>query len=173
MSIQTVLRSLIASGLVLGSVSSAFAPAAFAATDNDTQSGQILPIETVNYTAAPTFTITPDSLMTDQGFGSVNVQSNANAGWTLAVASTNGSLLQHTTIAGAPGQIAYTLKVDGTTVNVGTAAAVVTAKDVSALTCAATGGCNYTVQGTIAAAASNGKPAGTYSDVLTFTLTNK
>jgi hypothetical protein len=168
MSIQTILRTLIASGVVVGAVA-ALSPVAFAATDNDTQSGSITAIETVNYTAGGSLTIVPNTAQNDTNFGSVNVQSNANGGWILAVASTNGSILKN----GAIADIAYTLKVDGAGVDVSTPATPITAKDVSVLTAAGTGGVNYPVLGTIAAADSNGKPAGTYSDTLTFTLTNK
>ncbi len=169
MSFQTIRRTVIASGIALGAVAAAFSPAAFAATDNDTQSGSIAPIESVNYTPAGVLTIVPNTLQADTNFGSVNVQSNANGGWTLEVASTNGSILQNGSIA----DIAYTLKVAGNTVDVSAAGTPDIAKDVSVLTAAATGGANYAVLGSIAAADSNGKPHGTYSDTLTFTLTNK
>lgn len=53
MSIQTVLRTLIASGFVVGAVTAAFSPAAFAASDNDTQQGTITAIENVNYVKVP------------------------------------------------------------------------------------------------------------------------
>jgi hypothetical protein len=169
MSYQTILRTLIASGIVVGAVA-ALSPAAFAATDNATQSGSITAIETVDYVAGPSLTIVPNTLQADQNFGSVQVQSNSNNGWTLAVASTNGSVLKN----GAIAAIAYTLKVDGAAVDVSTAATPVnTSLDPASLTAAAGTGNNYLVKGSIAAIDSNGKPAGTYSDTLTFTLTNK
>lgn len=114
----------------------------------------------------------PNTLQTDEDFGSVNVQSNDNAGWTLEVASTNGSYLENASVTPVA-QIPYSLKVGGTAVTVSTALAKATVKDVSVLTDAAAGGGDYAVKGTIAAADSNGRPAGTYQDTLTFTLTNK
>ncbi len=169
MSIKTILRTVIASGFVVGAVA-ALSPVAFAASSNGTQSGSITTIETVAYTAGPSLTIAPNTLQADQDFGSVQVQSNSNNGWTLAVASTNGSILKN----GAIASIAYTLKVDGTAVDVSTAATNVnTSLNPGSLTAAAGTGNNYLVKGSIAATDSNGKPAGTYSDTLTFTLTNK
>lgn len=170
MSIKTIRRTFIASSFVLGAVAAALSPAAFAATSNDTQSGSITAIENVTYAAGPSLTIVPNTAQNDQDFGSVQVQSNSNNGWTLAVASTNGSILKNGTIA----SIAYTLKVDGTAVDVSTATTPVnTSLNPTTLTAAAGTGNNYLVKGSIAAAASNGKAAGTYSDTLTFTLTNK
>lgn len=171
MSIKTILRNVIASGFVVGTFA-ALSPAAFAATSNDTQSGTVAPIGTVSYTAGPSLTITPNVDQTDTDFGSVNVQSNSNAGWTLEVASANGSMLKNTGVTPVA-TISYTLKVGGTSVDVSTAGTAVTAKDVSVLTDSADGGHDYAVQGTIAAAASDGRPSGTYEDTLTFTLTNK
>lgn len=169
MSIKAILRTIIASGLVVGAVA-ALSPAAFAVdTDGGNQSGEVPVIETVDYTPGGSLAIVPNTAQPDTNFGSVNVQSNANNGWTLAVASTNGSLLKN----GAIASIAYTLKVGGAAVNVSTPAAPVTALSPTVLTAAADPGVDYPVLGSIAAADSNGKPSGTYSDTLTFTLTNK
>jgi hypothetical protein len=171
MSIRNFFRTLTASGLVLSSAL-AFSPLAFAATDSSgNQQGEMQPIESIGYTPSAKFNLTPGVVMTDQDFGSVNVRSNSNTGWKLEVASTKGGLLEHATLTGTT--IAYTLKVAGTSVDVSTPAAKAEAKNVTALTCAATGGCNYTVLGSIAASASDGKPSGTYQDTLTFTLTNQ
>lgn len=170
MSIKNILRNVIASGFVVGAFA-ALSPAVFAATSSDTQSGTVAPIGTVSYTAGPSLTITPNAEQIDTNFGSVNVQSNSNAGWTLEVASANGGVLKNTAVATAT--IPYSLKVGGTSVDVSAAGVPDTAKDVSVLTNAAAGGGNYAVQGTIAAADSNGRPSGTYQDTLTFTLTNK
>jgi hypothetical protein len=169
MSIQTIRRAFIASGIALGAVAAVFSPAAFAATSAGEQAGSITSVETVLYTPAAVFTITPNLTMTDQSFGVVNVQSNSVTGWNLQVASTNGSTLNNGAIATIP----YTLTVGGATTNVGTAATPVTAQSFAVLTNAATGGGNYSVLGTIAALDTNGKPSGTYTDTLTFTLTNQ
>jgi hypothetical protein len=169
MTIQTIRRTFIASGIALGAVAAAFSPAAFAASNAGDQSGSITTIETVAYTPATVFTITPNATMTDQSFGSVNVQSNSNTGWKLEVASTNGSFLKNGAIATIP----YSLTVGGVSTNVSTAAAPVVAKNVAILTDAGSGGGNYPVLGTLTATDTNGKPAGTYVDTLTFTLTNQ
>lgn len=172
MSIKSILRTVIASGFVVGAFA-ALSPAAFAADNisGGDVTGNITAIQHTAYTAATTATtIVPNTDQSNLDFGSVNVQSNANNGWTLAVASANGSSLKN----GSIGTIAYALQVDGVPVTgLTTPAASVTAKDVSGLTASATGGANYAVTGAIAATASNGQPAGTYTDTLTFTLTNK
>lgn len=167
---QTARRILLASTLVLG-VSAGLAPSVLALDeDGSPQQGEVLPIEVVTYTPASKFDITADTAVSGQSFGTVNVHSNANGGWTLSVKSLTGGVLKHT--VDATKTITYSLKVDGTGVGVGTANSYAQAKAVTTLTCAATGGCDYPVTADITAAATNGKPAGTYEDTITFKLVN-
>ncbi len=167
---QTTRRVLLASTLLLGA-GFGFSSSALAAENGSAQQGEMPIIETVTYSPATKFNFTANTAMTGQSFGTVNVQSNANAGWTLSVKSLKGAKLEHKTLTGTT--IAYSLKVDGTGVDVSTADTYASAKDVSALTCAAAGGCDYNVTADITATESNGKPAGTYEDTITFKLVNK
>lgn len=167
---QTARRILLASTLVLG-VSANLTSGVLAAEDGGNQQGEVPIIETVDYVPASKFNFTPNTAMTGESFGTVNVQSNANGGWTLSVKSLKGANLENLTLTGTT--IAYSLKVDNVSVDVSTPDTYAVAKDVSALTCSAAGGCTYNVTADITAAASNGKPAGTYQDTITFKLINK
>jgi Rieske Fe-S protein len=169
MSYQTILRTLIASGIVVGAVA-ALSPAAFAVGDNGIQSGNIANIETVDYTAGGTVTITPNAAQTNQDFGSVNVKSNSPTGWDLTVGSLNTSKLLN---ADTDEEIAYTLQIGAFSGAAGTVASPVSVRNETTLTCAADTGCAIPVKGSIPATESNGKSAGIYSDTLTFTLTNQ
>lgn len=179
MSIKTILRTVIASGFVVGTVA-ALSPAAFA-VDNVSGggvSGGIAPIEKVTFTSGSAVTVDPVSGMTASVLGSVKVQSNDYDGWKLQVKSANGAKLID---AVSTAQIIYSLGVGSYTPNVSVAAT-----DVDVMTePTSTGGanprcaiadtaeCAYNVKGTITAGNAAGKPAGTYSDTLTFTLTNQ
>lgn len=163
-------RILAASALVLGA-SASFSPAVMAAENGAAQQGEMPVVETVGYTPAAKFNFTPGTAMTSQSFGTVNVRSNANGGWLLEVKTLEQEKLAHSTLAGV--SIAYSLKVDGVDIATTAANTYAQAKDTSTLTCAAVGGCDYNVTADIAVVDSNGKPAGTYQDTITFKLTNK
>lgn len=172
MSKFTVSRFLIASGLLLGT-SAVLAPVAIAATDNGVVSGTVDAINNVTYTPPAGFTLNPTTGNTDQSFGSVVIQDNSNAGWTLTVDSANSSNLNHATY----GNIAYTgLEANGpgvTNLALDVSSAAATIRDVSALTCADAAGCTYTLTADIASGAIDSMAAGVYTDTLTFTLTSK
>lgn len=171
-------RALLASGLAIGTALS-FSPIARADSANGNVGGTVAPINNVDYTAPSTATLNPSAGNTNQSFGSVFVQNNDNDGWTLTVASGNSGKL-HDAVSGT--DIAYTgltatatsgdLNTAPVSLSVGSGNAV-NMYSPSALTCAASSGCNISLDADIASEAVDGMAAGTYSDTLTFNLTNK
>ena len=164
-------RTLAASILLIGA-SIWVAPIAKAASDNDTVSGEVAAINSVDYTAPGQFTLDPTNGNTDESFGSVTIQNNDNDGWTLTVTSTNSGNLNHATF----GNIPYTdfeANRGGGAIDVTITGGTDTVEDVSALTCADSTGCTYNITADIANTAIDGMAAGVYSDTLTFTLMSK
>jgi len=127
-------------------------------------------VEMVDYTASSTFILNLTTGNPNQDFGHVYVESDSATGWVLKVRSTQGGNLQHNVQAS---DIAYTLTVDGIQVGSLSGGNDVTVKTTSTLTCPPPGGCSFSVQANISAAAIDGKASGTYSDTLIFTLTNQ
>lgn len=126
-------------------------------------------LESVNYSPGSSFTLNPTTGNSNQGFGTVKVQSDGVNGWVLQVRSLSGGVLRDP-ISGYT--IDYNLVVDGNNVDVSSGDDV-TAKTTTSLTCSGEDGCTYSIRGVIAADAIKGKPAGAYRDTLTFTLTNQ
>jgi len=183
-------RVLVASGLILGSTF-LFASNAKAADPQPAGGGiggGVAPVSLLTYTAPAGVTLNPSGGNTDMAFGSVWLQNNSYAGWTLTVKSTNGSKLSNATY----GNVAYTgLSATSTSSRLGSSANI----DVSTantavnvynpiagalydtntgkLDCGDSTGCTITFTADIADSAINGKPAGDYAETLTFTLTSK
>ncbi len=126
----------------------------FVATRNT--SGLAIPL--TNNTALPATSI-----------GNVNIQSNTVGGFRVEVQSTNAGLLKRST-----GEtIAYTLNYN--TIDKGQIVTTSVMEDNNALItdCADATGCNRDVKISISQSEIVSKPAGDYSDTLTFSLTNK
>ena len=126
-------------------------------------------VEIVESTASSTFTLNVDAGNLNQDFGTVHIQSDS-AGWILLVRSTQGSTLSH---SNHPSAVPYTLTVDGIQVNSLTGGNDVVALTTSTLSCPPPVGCTLPVRATILASDTDGKPSGSYSDTLVFTLINQ
>lgn len=122
----------------------------------------------VDYTPSTTFTLNPSAGNLNQDLGVVQVQSDSPNGWILKVRSTERGTLRHVT---HPSAVPYTLIIDGVQVSSLTSGEDVTALTKSALTCDT--GCTLSVQATMLASDIDGKPSGSYSDTLVFTLVNQ
>lgn len=133
---------------------------------NSTQSVNALDV--VSYTPGKPFRFNPISGNPNQDFGTVTIQSDNPTGWVLRVRSNNQGAFRH---SGSVYTIQYSLTVDGTVVDLSDAEA--TAKVSTTSLCYEPGGCSYSLQGTMTAAEIDGKPAGSYTDTLTFTLINQ
>ncbi|WP_353673580.1 hypothetical protein [Synechocystis sp. LKSZ1] len=175
-------RVLLASGLVLTSLvgfgSAAFAEGAGSGTG--AAIGVSLPeMNTLLWT--PTNTSTnplPLTIHTGEGLangtkvGQVNVQANHSGGFTVAVTSTNQGVLIKGSSTKAYDKMAYTLYYDGSPVTLDSSG-VGTAESHNELVteCASSNGCTRDVGVQILQEQVEGKAYGTYTDTLTFTLT--
>lgn len=126
-------------------------------------------VEIVDYTASSTFTLDPSVGNPNQDLGMVHIQSDSATGWVLLVRSTQGGKLSHST---HPSAVAYSLTIDGIPVGSLAGGGDVTVRNTSTLTCPPSTGCNLLVRATALASDIAGKPAGSYSDTLVFTLNN-
>ncbi|QQE67581.1 hypothetical protein GFS31_42940 (plasmid) [Leptolyngbya sp. BL0902] len=122
---------------------------------------------TVDYTSPSSFTINPTSGNPNQDFGVVRVQSDSATGWVLRVRSLRGGVLKHES---HPATVPYSLTVDGIQVGSLVGGNAVTVMTTTSLTCAAPTGCTFPVRATIMSGEAQGKPSGSYTDTLTFTL---
>jgi len=124
----------------------------------------------VDYTSGATFTLNLSAGNPNQDFGEVHIQSDNATGWVLLVRSSQGGKLSHGT---HPSAVPYTLTVDGIQVNNLAGGSDVTVRNESTLTCPPPTGCTLLVRGTALASDIAGKPSGSYSDTLVFTLVNQ
>ncbi|MBW4483711.1 MAG: hypothetical protein KME14_14310 [Tildeniella torsiva UHER 1998/13D] len=124
----------------------------------------------VDYTASASFTLNPSAGNPNQDFGTVHIQSDSATGWVLFVRSTKGGSLSHGT---HPSAIPYSLIVDGLQVSSLAGGDDVIALTASTLTCPPPIGCTLPVRATTLPSDIAGKPAGSYSDALVFTLINQ
>lgn len=124
----------------------------------------------VQYTPSQTFTLNVATGNSQQDFGSVHIQSDSPNGWILRVRSTQSGALSHGTHSYT---IPYALTVDGELISNLSSGNDITVRTTSTLTCDAPSGCNLPVQVTLVASDIQGRPAGSYSDTLVFTLINQ
>ncbi|MFQ4137365.1 hypothetical protein PGN35_013695 [Nodosilinea sp. PGN35] len=124
----------------------------------------------VAYTPSTTFILNLSAGNLNQDFGTVHIQSDSATGWVLLVRSTQGGALYHGT---QPVSVPYTLTVDGLQVGSLAGGDDVTALTASTLTCPPPAGCTLPVRATALIHDLAGKPAGSYSDTLVFTLINQ
>lgn len=124
----------------------------------------------IDYTPSSSFTLNLSAGNPNQDFGTVHIQSDSATGWVLMVRSTRGGSLDHGTY---PSAVPYTLTVDGLQISSLAGGDDVTALTASTLTCPPPIGCTLQVRATALASDIAGKPAGSYSDTLIFTLINQ
>ena len=129
-----------------------------------------LALEIVDYIPGASFTLNPSAGNPNQDFGTVHIQSDSATGWVLRVRSTQGGKLSHSTY---PSAVPYTLTVDDFQVGNLAAGNDVTALTASTLTCSPPTGCTLPVRATMLTSDIAGKPSGSYSDTLVFTLINQ
>ncbi|MFH7243459.1 MAG: hypothetical protein ACHWZW_11470 [Spirulina sp.] len=122
---------------------------------------------TVDFTPASSFTLSLTSGNPNQDFGVVHVQSDSATGWVLRVRSLRGGVIKHETHTAT---VPYSLAVDGLQVGSLAGGNEVTVMTTTGLTCAAPTGCTFPVRATMMAGDVQGKPSGSYTDTLTFTL---
>lgn len=130
----------------------------------------VLALEMVDYIPSNSFTLNLNAGNFNQDFGTVHIQSDSATGWVLLVRSTQDGALHH---GAQPSTIPYTLTVDGIQVSSLVGSEDVTALTASTLTCPPPTGCTLPVRATALANDIAGKPAGSYSDTLVFTLINQ
>ena len=129
-----------------------------------------LALEVIDYAPGASFTLNPSAGNPNQDFGTVHIQSDSATGWVLRVRSTEGGKLSHGT---HPSAVAYSLTIDGIQVGSLAGGGDVTALTASTLTCPPPSGCTLPVRATALASDITGKPSGSYSDTLVFTLINQ
>lgn len=129
-----------------------------------------LALDIVDYTPSTSFTLNLSAGNPNQDFGTVHIQSDSATGWVLLVRSTQGGNLSH---GNHPSAVPYTLTIDGIQVSSLAGGDDVTALTTSTLTCPPPTGCTLPVRATVLASDIAGKPAGSYSDTLIFTLINQ
>ncbi|MEE3717104.1 hypothetical protein V2H45_10135 [Tumidithrix elongata RA019] len=113
--------------------------------------------------------LTANTALSPTSVGNVNVQSNTYGGFKVEVESTNFGLLKHSSGAG----MAYTLNYNNSEKGQITTKTVVEDNSALITDCADSSGCDRDVKISISQSEVQSKPAGFYSDTLTFTLTNK
>ena len=120
-------------------------------------------------TSGTAIPLTANTSLALTSVGNVNVKSNTYGGFKVEVESTNFGLLKHSSGAG----MAYNLNYNSSDKGQITSKTVV--EDIGALItdCADDTGCDRDVKISITQSEVQSKPAGLYSDTLTFTLTNK
>ena len=173
---KTFRNSLLASSLLIGA-SLLVGPAAMAEPSGGEVSGTVAPISTVTFTPTTETAITAGDAVAAYPMGTLAIQNNSNAGWTLDVRSANGGELRNV-VGETTYKIEYTnltsAPVDGATITPVTFASAIT--DIELIdavydNAVAAGVSNVAV--TAAIAADQHVPAGTYTDTVTFTLTSK
>lgn len=122
---------------------------------------------TVDFIPASSLTLNGTSGNPNQDFGVVYVQSDSATGWVLRVRSLRGGVIKHET---HPATVPYSLTVNGLQVGRLAGGNAVTVMTTTSLTCAAPTGCTFPVRATMMAGDVQGKPSGSYTDTLTFTL---
>ncbi|MEA5448721.1 hypothetical protein VB780_09100 [Leptolyngbya sp. CCNP1308] len=129
-----------------------------------------LALEIIDYTPSSSFTLSLSAGNPNQDFGTVHIQSDSANGWVLRVRSIQRGKLSHST---HPSAVPYTLTVDGLQVSSLASGDDVQVQTASTLTCPPPTGCTLPVRATALASDIAGKPAGSYSDTLVFTLINQ
>lgn len=165
---KTFRNALVASSLLIGA-SLLAGPAAMA----QEVSGTVAPISSATFTGTTGTAIVAGTAVSAYPMGSLAIQNNAPAGWTLTVASANGGKLNFgansiTYTALTTAAIAGATITPATMTVAATAATVIDAAYNADVADGVTG-----VAVTAAIAANQIVPAGTYSDTLTFTLASK
>ncbi len=159
---------LVALGLAVGAMT-AFAPVAKA--DNvfvNNPEVSILTFTPSHDTSGGAIALTSNTALTSTSVGSVNVKSNSVGGFKVEVASTNLGLLKRS----SGESMAYTLAYNGGSAAQITALTQVEDNTAVVTDCSDASGCDRGVTIAIAQSEVVSKPAGDYSDTLTFTLTN-
>jgi hypothetical protein len=130
-----------------------------------------LALSQVTYTASATFTLDPSG-NPNQDFGTVTIRPTSPTGWELQVRSDEGGALRHSDHPS--NTIPYNLTVGDSQVS------NLAGQDITVLTdltnfcqIAILIECTIPIQANIAAHDITGKPAGSYSDTLTFTVVDK
>lgn len=129
-----------------------------------------LALETIQYTPGSSFTINLTSGNPNQDFGVVHLQSDSPMGWVLRVRSLQQGMLKHEADMGG---IAYSLTVNDIPVDSLAGGNEVNVITTTGLTCDQPTGCSYPVRATILSGGLQGRPSGSYSDTLVFTLINQ
>lgn len=178
---KSLSRIALVSGLILGA--STIVPRIALAEGENIGTGDIYvnnPVmQTLTWTSTATsgatIPLTNNTALTSTSVGTVNVKSNSVDGFTVTVSSTNGSASAGGLLKRVSGTetMLYTINYNG--VDIELANGTVEAENPTALdtTCASSTGCPRDVKIAIGQDEINSKPAGAYSDTLTFTLTNK
>ncbi|PZO37785.1 MAG: hypothetical protein DCF19_18150 [Pseudanabaena frigida] len=120
-------------------------------------------------TSGTAIPLTANTALVLTSVGNVNVKSNTYGGFKVEVESTNNGLLKHSSGAG----MAYNLNYNSSDTGQITTKAVVEDNGALITDCADDTGCDRDVKISISQSEVVSKPAGLYSDTLTFTLTNK
>ncbi|MGG6241888.1 hypothetical protein ACQ4N7_24975 [Nodosilinea sp. AN01ver1] len=129
-----------------------------------------LALSQVTYTTSATFTLDPSG-NPNQDFGTVHIQPVSANGWELRVRSTEGGALRH---GDHLSTVPYILIVGNTQVGSLASRNDITVLDGSILSCPPLlGGCTLPVRAIISTDDIARKPAGSYSDTLTFTVVDK
>lgn len=131
------------------------------------QAKPVLASDVVQYHPGSPFRLDPNPGNNTHDFGTIHIESDNSSGWTLQVQSSNEGTLSHSS---AQASIPYILQIDGNTVNNLSSGHSVTVQSASRLTCSPPDGCDYQVEGFISSNDIDGKPSGSYSDTLIFTL---
>jgi len=120
-------------------------------------------------TSGTAIPLTANAALALTSVGNVNVKSNTYLGFKVEVESTNNGLLKHSSGAG----MAYNLNYNNVDKGQITSKTVVEDNNALITGCASDTGCDRDVKISITQSEVQSKPAGLYSDTLTFTLTNK
>jgi hypothetical protein len=120
-------------------------------------------------TSGTAIPLTANTSLALTSVGNVNVKSNTYGGFKVEVESTNLGLLKHSSGAG----MAYSLNYNSSDKGQITTKTVVEDNGALITDCADDTGCDRDVKISITQSEVQSKPAGLYSDTLTFTLTNK
>lgn len=171
---KTFRNTLVASSLLIGA-SLLAGPAALAATDNGEVTGTVAAVNTITFNPTTGTAITGGAAVPAYPMGTLDLQDNAAAGWTLNVQSLNGGQLRK---VGSPTDlITYTQLKTG---NIGSS----TSASVDLATAATNEQLHNSLYDPAVAAGVTGVavtadiavgqfvPVGTYADTLTFTLTS-
>jgi len=130
---------------------------------------QVNSISFTSIVVSPPIALTPNTALPPTIIGKANVRSDDKNGFTVSAESTNGGSLKR--ISGEA--IAYILTYNG--IEQGQLTAKKVLEDVSSLIadCSAQNGCDREIKIAISQTAIAAKPAGSYTDQITFTLIAK